>query len=318
MFNVSQYRLLKEMPKYNAHCHLGGEIPMETIEKFANPEQVVALKNGIAEIVAGKEYEKCFFIFPLISQVINTLDKLKEAAYQTCQRFKEDNNQLVLMRTGLKSFDHNGYEGYLKAVLEGFEKAASRDFSIRLLLSLKRSSSFEMAKLTVDLALKYRKEGVIGIDISDASNVGDINTIMPELLRAKESGLKIAVHMGEVAEEKDQMVIIDKLQPDLIDHGVNLCDEAKAWVEQNNISVTVCPTSSKITRMHDPEGTHPWITHHLQSSHPIDFGTDDSTIFGGITLSDEFARLCYDGEIDRVVKIATASFERGKIMFGSN
>jgi len=41
-----------------------------------------------------------------------------------------------------------------------------------------------MAKLTVDLALKYHTQGVVGIDISDLSTIGDINAIIPELLRA--------------------------------------------------------------------------------------------------------------------------------------
>lgn len=83
-----------------------------------------------------------------------------------------------------------------------------------------------MAQLTVDLALKYRDNGIIGIDISDISTTGNIMTIIPELLRAKENGLKIAVHMGESMNEQDQMLIINELKPDLIDHGVNLCDEA--------------------------------------------------------------------------------------------
>lgn len=316
--NERKFQILKSLPKFNAHCHLGGEIPTPTLRKYANKEQIEALETAMAEISAGKEYEKAFSIFPLISQIINTHEKLKEGVYETCQRFKSDNNQLVLMRTGLKSLENRDYEEYLKTVLDGIIEASAADFSVLLMLSLKRTSSLEMAKLTIDLALKYREKGVVGIDISDISTAGDINTIMQELIRAKEKGLKIAVHMGESAQERDQMVIIDQLAPDLIDHGVNLCEEAESWIIRNNVPVTICLTSSIATKMHSSNSIHPWITKYLQNenNHPIDLGTDDSTVFGNIVLSDEFFRLCPDLEFERVVQIANESFERSKKLFG--
>lgn len=314
--NDGKFEILRSLPKYNSHCHLGGEIPMATLLKYANIAQVQALEKAISEIASGKEYEKAFCIFPLISQIINTHEKLKEATYQTCQRFKFDNNNVVLMRTGLKVLEDKGYEDYLTTVLDGIEEAISDDFNLFLMLSLKRSSSLEMAKLTVDLALKYRERGIVGIDISDVSTIGDINTIIPELLRAKESGLKLAVHMGESTQEQDQMLIIHELKPDLIDHGVNLCKEALEWVREQNVPVTICLTSSLATKMHDPTTLHPWITEHLKSEHPIDFGTDDSTVFGNIFLSNELYRLCSDLEFEKIVQIAKNSFDRSKRFLG--
>jgi adenosine deaminase len=141
---------------------------------------------------------------------------------------------------------------------------------------------------------------------------------MQELVRAKENGLKIAVHMGESTEELDQMLIIDKLEPDLIDHGVNLCKEAENWVRKQNIPVTICLTSSIATKMHNPKNIHPWITNYLESegNHSIDLGTDDSTVFGNIFLSDEFFKLVPVLEFEKIVQIANESFERSKKIFG--
>lgn len=307
-----RFEILKSIPKYNSHCHLGGEVPIDTLMKYANVEQAKALKQAMEEIISGKEYEKAFGIFPLISQIINTHEKLKEATYQTCQRFKSDNNQVVLMRTGLKLLENGTYEDYLNSVLKGIQEAASDNFNVFLMLSLKRTSSLEMSKLTVDLAVKYRERGIIGIDISDISTMGDIRTIMQELLRAKKNGLKIAVHMGESSKEQDQVLIMRELEPDLIDHGVNLCDEAKELIKKRQVPVTVCLTSAIATKMHEQTTMHPWVIEHLNSEHPIDFGTDDSTVFGSIFLSNELFRLCSDIEFDKIVQIAHASFERSK------
>jgi adenosine deaminase len=309
---------LKELPKYNSHCHLGGEVPLTFLEKYATAEQIQAIHEGLAEIAKGKEYQKAFFIFRLISVVINTHERLKEAAYATCERLKTDNNQIVLMRTGLKVIEGKSYEEYLKSVLAGVEQAAAGNFSLYLLLSLKRSSTEEMAKTTVDIALRYRDRGVVGIDISDLSTEGDIRTIMPELLRAKKEGLKIAVHMGESPEEKDQMLIINALQPDIIDHGVNLCEQAEEWVRTNHIPITLCLTSSLATKMHDTESSHPWLAKFLNDENClIDFGTDDATVFGNITLSDEFLKLCPDLGLQKVIEIATKSFNRAQELFKS-
>ncbi|MDP1879307.1 MAG: hypothetical protein Q8K60_00025 [Parachlamydiaceae bacterium] len=307
-----KFQILKKLPKFNSHCHLSGEIPLETLIKFANQVQKQALKNAMTAISCGQDYEKAFSIFPLISQIINTHEKLKEATYQTCCSFKSDNNQIVLMRTNLKSLENRDYEEYLKTVFEGIRKATSDDFNVLLMLSLKRSSTLEMAKTTIDLALKYREMGVVGIDISDISTIGDISILIPELLRAKESGLKIAVHMGESPLEEDQMLIINELHPDMIDHGVNLCKDAKKWIKQENTPVTVCLTSSIATKMHDSNQIHPWIKRYLKNNdQKIHLGTDDSTVFNKC-LTDEYFKLYPDIGFEKVVQIANESFKLAK------
>lgn len=309
------FSIIQSLPKVNAHCHLSGEVPIKTLKKFATPEQKQLLKKTIAEISAGQDYKNAFVIFGLINQIINTHEKLQEAAYQAALRFREDNNQFVLMRTGLKILEGKTYQDYLNSVLEGIKRASKDNFNILLMLSLKRASSLEMAKLTVDLALRYRERGVVGIDISDISTDGDIRNILPELRRAKQSGLKIAVHMGELAEEKDQMIIIDALEPDLVDHGVKLCPQAEKWVRNQRVPVTVCLTSSLATKMHKSEETHPWVVNYIDSQHPILLGTDDSTVFGNITLSDEFMKLSAYIEVEEIVNIAKHNFECFKTLF---
>lgn len=305
-------KILKSLPKYNSHCHLGGEVPLKLLLNHANPHQKKALIKAISETASGKDYESAFEIFPLIGQIINTCKKLEEATYQTCLQFKADNNQVVLMRTGLKQLKGKSCEDYLKAVLSGIRRATSENFKVFLLLSLKRASTLEMANLTVDLALKYRAEGIVGIDISDRSTVGDIRAISAPLLLAKENHLKIAVHMGESSDELDQETIFTGIKPDLIDHGVNLCKEAKDWVKEQNIPVTVCLTSSLATKMHKAEDPHPWPMEYDENGHPIDLGTDDSTVFGNISLSEELLKLCSYFELEKVIQIATESFERSK------
>lgn len=314
---------LRQQPKFNSHCHLGGEIPIAFIKKFATDEQLEAIEKGFAEIAKGKKYEDAFFIFPLISEVINTHEKLIEGTYQTCKKFQDDNNQLVLMRTGLKVLENKSYEDYLISVLEGIKKAKQeflqqnppKHFSLLLMLSIKRSSDINFAKTTIDLALKYQAQGVIGIDISDISTQGNIKPILPEIIRGKDAGLKIAVHMGESPNETDQMLIINSLKPDVIDHGVNLCDEARDWVNDNKVPVTVCLTSSLVTKMHPEDQLHPQLVNCLNHEHPTHFGTDDSTVFGDTSLTEELYKLHPQLDVEQIVEIAEKSFQNAQLWF---
>ena len=90
LLNGRKLEILRSIPKYNSHCHLGGEIPIEILLKYASEDQAQALIQAMQELSLGKEYEKAFCIFPLVSEIINTHERLKEATYQTCERFRVD------------------------------------------------------------------------------------------------------------------------------------------------------------------------------------------------------------------------------------
>jgi len=207
------------------------------------------------------------------------------------------------IRTGLKNLGH-GYEAYLNAVLDGIKQST---FRAALLLSLQRNSSPEIAKLTVDLALKYRTSGVVGIDISGDSSIGQIERIIPELLRAKEGGLSIVLHMGESPNEIDQLSLLETLHPNRIGHGVHLSEEARKWMKQHRTPLEICLTSSVLVQMIDRPDSHPGISY-FQQGYPIVLCTDDPLLFS-TTLSQEFLIAHQLGfSLDELTQIAQNSF----------
>lgn len=284
--NNSLYQAVQKLPKVELHLHLGGSYPLSYLQTIATPEQYTALERGIARFVDGVEYAQAFFVFELISNIVNTNQKIQDGTYALCNALKDDGVVYAEIRTGLKDLG-SGCEDYLQAVLAGIKQAQSDTFTAKLLLSVKRTSRIEYVQATIALACKYKDRGVVGIDISDNSLAGDITPLIPLLQEAKHNGLAIVAHIGESAHEKDQMLILEALQPDRIGHGVHLSPEARAYMVERTIPLEMCLSSSVCAQMVDAYAQHPGLQLY-QEGHPVVICTDDPLIFR-TTLTHEYA-----------------------------
>lgn len=273
-----------ELPKAELHLHLGGAFPKEYLLSIATPEQQRELTTALQEVAEGMDYHAVFRVFGCISQIINSEEKLEEAVCSLCESLEKDRVYYVEIRTGLKDLGQ-GDEEYLRAVLRGIQKANTSHLKACVVLSLRRNSSPIIAQKTLDLALQYKDLGVIGIDLSGDSTLGQVEDILPILSYGKEMGLAFTIHMGESPEETDQMLLLTHLAPQRIGHGVYLSDEARAWVLAHNTPIEVCLTSGVLVNMIPSYQGHPALEL-FRLGHPIVFCTDDPLLFS-TTLSKE-------------------------------
>jgi adenosine deaminase len=276
---------IRQIPKAELHLHLGGSYPLNYLKTIATLQEFNALKKGIDQFVSGIDYTQCFFVFDLINKIVNTNQRVEDGTYHLCRELQKDGVTYVEIRTGLKDLD-SGFEDYLKAVINGIAKASNNNFKAKVLLSIRRASSLNYVQSTIDLALKYKNRGVIGIDISGNSVTGDIISVLPVLIEGKNKGLSFVVHMGESPLEKGQIVLLEQLQPVRIGHGVHLLPEALDWIKINKIPVEVCLSSSVCVRMVNDYISHPGLQLYSED-HPIIICTDDPLIFR-TTLTQEY------------------------------
>ncbi|HSX04617.1 MAG TPA: hypothetical protein VLG76_07815 [Rhabdochlamydiaceae bacterium] len=296
----------QRLPKAELHLHLGGSFPQEYLFSIATPAQKEELTRALGLIAQGVDYHAAFQVFGLIAQIVNSEEKLQEGVKRLCKALEEDHVQYVEIRTGLKSLGQ-GNEEYLKAVLRGIKENES--LKAKVVLSLQRSSSVAMTQETINLALKYQNQGVVGLDISGNSALGQVDRIIPDLIRAKKAGLAFTVHIGEVPDEADQMLLLTGLEPKRIGHGVYLSDEAKEWILKHKIPVEVCLTSSVLVKMIDDYKQHPGLIF-FRSGHPIILCTDDPLLFS-TTLSQELlhAHESCGLSIEEIKLLAQRSFD---------
>ncbi len=269
--------LFKQIPKVELHLHLGGSYPLEYMLSIADSAQKQDLENELKRLEKSVPYQECFAIFGIVSKIVNTEEKVERGVEALCKSLAEDGVVYAEIRTGIKDLG-KGYEEYLKAVLRGIQKGSSDRILVRLLLSLQRSSSLESAQLTSDLALKYQPEGIVGIDISGDSTIGEILPILPVIQELKTHGLNITLHIGESPNEKGQIDLLKALRPDRVGHGVFLEKEAEEWLLEHETPLEICLSSSVAVQMIDKVLSHPGLTYYAHE-HPISICTDDPLIF---------------------------------------
>jgi adenosine deaminase len=298
---------LKKSFKTDLHAHLGGALSKEFIKKHSTAQEYAELIGFIDKLKSGIDYSDAFKAFSMIGRVLNSNQRIEEAAFDFCQNQHNDNVTFTELRTGLKRLD-GGFEDYLKAVIAGLERGMEAyPIRVTLVLSLRRETSFEDADETIALAIKYRGQIVKGIDVSGESIKGDGKGIFEALRQARSKGLPITLHIGESKDEspEQQLKELKEIQPSRVGHAVHLCPEAQEWIENNQIVVEACLRSALSVMIKKPT-EHPALAL-FKKGHPVVFCTDDSTLFG--SHSEELALdacLC-DLTIEQVTEMQKAA-----------
>lgn len=293
-----QFNLLSEqmrnIPKSELHLHIGGAWPLEYLREISKPQEFNDLCLMLDKIQSGiVDYHHAFRVFSLISKIMHSDERIENGVVALCKDLLQDNVVYAEFRTGLKDLG-SGLDGYLAAVLRGIQRGTEgTPLRVGLILSLRRDTNDSIAEQTIDLALKYRNHGVVGIDLSGDSTQGDGKFIFSSLIRAKENHLPITLHIGESKEEtaEQQMMELLIIQPERIGHGVHLCEKARQWIKEKKILVEMCLTSAVQAGMITNAKEHPALKL-LLDGHPVAICTDDPLVFN-TTLSQEFAHVAW-------------------------
>lgn len=156
---------------------------------------------------------------------------------------------------------------------------------VRLLLSIDRRETTSAALDTVNLAMEMRDQGVVGIDLSGNPVVGEWETYLPALQHAKELGIPITIHCGEVANRKEIRAVLD-FCPQRLGHVCCLNDIEWKKLKSLMTPVEICLTSNVTTG-----GAPSLELHHFadlyNARHPLSLCTDDSGLFS-TSLSNEY------------------------------
>lgn len=137
---------------------------------------------------------------------------------------------------------------YLEAVTNVIEEPRSDDIVVKLIVSIDRRNSLEEAQEVVDLALKFRSKGIVGIDLCGDVTQGSFDVLKPAFIRAQEHGFKITLHFNEIQENVIEAPSLLSIKPDRLGHATLLDDFCRKTIYEQNIPVEVCMTSNVLCK----------------------------------------------------------------------
>lgn len=279
---------MKNLPKVELHVHLDGSIRITTAIEILGKSEEWVKENLIAPITCNdlNEYLTKFLI-PV--QILQTEENLIRVSRELAEDLEKDGVIYAEVRFAPMQHTKKGLtpDEVVKAVLKGL---SSSNIPIGVILCMMRNGTIEENMQVIDLAEKYIKEGVCGIDLAGAESIYPTKQFQSLFEVARKKQIPYTIHAGE-ADGISSIEAALLTGTKRLGHGIRVIENETTLkkVKQNKILLEVCPTSNVQTKAVDTYMHHP-IRKLYDMGCSISINTDNRTV-SNITLTEEYQQL---------------------------
>lgn len=254
-----------DYPLAELHAHLGTSVPPAILWQIAHDLGVKLPKQEYKEFrdfvtlspsrpMPLNDYFTQIY-HPILDRLSSGTLAVEAAVYNTMSGAYRNGITLIELRTNPMKHNFNAevdLDHLIMAMLRGMERALLEhdQLSAGLIFCIGREYDIERNAKIIRKAIKYRKRGVVGIDIAGPGtpgfNIKDYQAIFDE---ARAAGLGITVHSGEALDANDMWEAVEHLQPSRIGHGILAFKDERlmAILIERNIVLEICPLSNLVT-----------------------------------------------------------------------
>ncbi|MGD1995869.1 MAG: adenosine deaminase [Anaerolineae bacterium] len=290
---------LQILPKVDLHRHLEGSLRLQTLSEIAMEHGIDLPAHSIEELRPyvqitdeSPDFHGFLAKFRLLRRFYRSREAVERVAYEAVADAAADNIRYLELRFNPVALSR-AQEFALKDVVEWVDGAIGRaqadhDITARLILQIGREESPRVAEEIAELALAYRGQGVVGIDLAG----DELNYPSPPFAhlfyRARQEGLGITVHAGEVGDAQNVLEAIRQFHAHRIGHGVRVVENSEAvrFARKHRVTLEVCPTSNLQTGAVRRLSQHPLPDLMALGLH-VTINTDDPSV-SDTTLTDEY------------------------------
>lgn len=252
-----------DIPRAELHTHLGAAVDPPLLWDIAHRQGIklpskdywdfedMITMSGAERNKTIKEMDKNFFYWTELIQsspeaVEESVKSVIGGGYRACNLVLQELrfNPMKRNRGGERDLDH-----IIMSAIWGLDKALLEYPQVKagIILMMDRTLTFRQNEIIIKKAIKYKPQGIIGIDLAGPSHKNfSMKEHAPLFAEARKAGLGITVHTGEEGTLEEMRYVVEKIRPDRIGHGI-LCYKDPGLmkrVTKNKIILEICPSSN--------------------------------------------------------------------------
>ncbi|HEX5838178.1 MAG TPA: adenosine deaminase [Anaerolineales bacterium] len=315
----------RALPKVELHRHLEGSLRLDTMVDVARqhgitiPADVLRLSNLVQVQDADKfTFQNFLAKFNTLRLFYRSPDVIHRITREAVEDAAKDNVRYMELRftpVALSRAERFPLHDVIDWVLTSARETAQKhNVIVRLIASVNRHESTELAEQVAWLAAAHIKDGLVALDL--AGNEAEFKTepFYGIFKEAKQAGLHVTIHAGEWGPAVNVKEAIEEIGADRIGHGVRVLEDQDTLtlVRERGTAFEVCVTSNYQSGVVQSLDTHPLMSM-LEAGVNVTINTDDPSI-SRITLSHEYYTACEDLHMpqstlrQRIVAAAEAGF----------
>jgi len=312
------------LPKVDLHRHLEGSIRIDTLLEIRRSHGMslpgTGLLNDLVQVGLNDEltFQNFLSKFRTLRQFFGSPEVIARITQEAIADAAADHVRYLELRfTPVALGKEKNYPlgEVMDWVIDAARQAsAMHPITTRLIASLNRHESLELAEQVVELSIDRGSKGIVGVDLAgDEAHFSGLE--FASLFReVRQSGLHVTIHAGEWSGASNIIAAILSLSAERIGHGVRILEDSQAVniARERNIPLEVCITSNLQSGAIPKPSQHP-LPQLLAEGLNATINTDDPSI-SRITLGSEFTyayeHLQLSKEVlqDRVLAAARAAF----------
>jgi adenosine deaminase len=266
------------------------ELADMTLDELRPHVQMVPGQAFTAEVFLSK--------FRTLRQFYNSAETIRRIAHEVVIDAARDNIKYMELRftpralCNVLACSYDNVMGWVCDTVN--ETAAEHDIQVRLLVSMNRHEGPAVGEEVLDVALRYREHGVVGIDLAGDEEKFPCTPFAPIFQRAQAEGLHTTVHAGEWAGAESVIDALEHLDAERIGHGIRAVEDTEviSRLADRATTLEICPTSNLHSGVVEDLEQHPLIDL-FQAGVKTTVNTDDPLI-SNVTLTTELLDVMFN------------------------
>ncbi len=284
---------IERMPKVELHLHLEGSIESQTLLDLAAHNNVeIPAQNvaGVERLLRYRDFSEFLTVYMALVRAVISGEDFERLAYElgihlARQHVRYAEVMVSPMQHILRDVD------MLEAIAgtaAGFARAR-KETGLRVLLAFDFGRQYgpDKAWHVLEVACAAKPHGVVAWSIG-GNEIGHPPEPFAEVFAAaRNNGLKLMAHAGEVVGPASVWGAVDALQVARIGHGIRAIDDPRliAHLRERGTVLDISPSSNLYTGAASSWGAHP-LRRIYDAGVTVTINTDDPTFFH-TTLTNE-------------------------------